>query len=109
MKPSTGHALLGFLSGSLMTLGFGLVAAYATAGLFLHHMFIMGVHSTVGLLFFTCPVLLVLAGAFLALRAFRENTLVPAGRSVFGLLLLLLPLYCLQRFPSLECFWALLA
>ncbi len=82
-----------------MTLGFGLVAAYATVGLFLHHMFIMGVHSTVGLLFFVFPALLVFAGALLTLRAFRENTLVPAGKSVLGLLLLLLPLLLLATFP----------
>lgn len=98
MKSSTGHALFGFLGGSLMTLGFSLVAAYATLGLFLHHMFIVGVHSTVGLLFFIFPALLVLAGAFFTLRALRGDK-IPAGRSAVGLLLLLLPLLLLATFP----------
>ena len=98
MKPSTGRALLGFLGGSLMTLGFGLVAAYATLGLFLHHMFIMGVHSPMGLLFFIFPALLVLAGAFVTLKAFQGDR-VPRGKATFGLLLLLLPLLLLATVP----------
>ncbi len=57
-----------------MTLGFGLVAAYATLGLFLHHMFIIDVHSAVGLLFFAFPALLILAGAVLTLRAFVQQS-----------------------------------
>ena len=82
-----------------MTLGFGLVAGYATLGLFLHHMFIGGLHSTAGLLFFFFPALLVLAGAFLTLRAFRGNPVISAGRSVLGLFLLLLPLLLLATLP----------
>lgn len=99
MQSPTRYALLGFLGGSLMTFGFGLVAAYATLGLFLHHMFIIGVHSAVGLLFFVFPALLVIAGTFLTLRAFRGSAVIPVGRSVLGLLLLLVPLLLLALLP----------
>ena len=99
MNPSTRHTLLGFVGGSLMTLGFGLVAAYATLGLFLHHMFIIGVHSAVGLLFFAFPALLILAGAVLTLRAFQSGTAISTSRSALGLLLLLFPLLLLATVP----------
>ena len=91
--------MLGFVGGSLMTLGFGLFAAYATLGSLLHHMFIIGVHSTAGLLFFVFPALLILAGAAVSLRAFRGDAAISAGRSALGLLLLLFPLLILATVP----------
>jgi hypothetical protein len=99
VREPTRQFLLGFLSGSLVSVGFGLMLVYGLLGWFLHHMFIVGVHSAVGLLWFLFPALLVAAGVLLGIRSTNHEVPPQRGRQALGMLFVLLPLLLLAAFP----------
>src|SRR5258707_15287078 len=98
MKEPTRQFVLGFLSGTLVSVGFGLVLVYSLLGWFLHHMFIVGVRSAVGLLWFLFPGLLVAAGVLLGIRSTHHEVPPHRGRQALGVLFELLPLLLLVVF-----------
>jgi hypothetical protein len=55
MREPTRRFVSGFLSGTLVSVGIGLVLVYGLLGWFLHHIFIVGVRATLGLLWFLFP------------------------------------------------------
>jgi hypothetical protein len=99
MKEPTKQFVLGFLSGTLVSVGFGLVLVYSLLGWFLDHMFIVGVRSAVGLLWFLFPGLLVAAGVLSGIRSTHHEVPPHRGRQALGVLFVLLPLLLLAVFP----------
>ena len=92
MKPRSKQILLGMLSGSLLTLGFG--AAFVSAWLFwlFRQMFIVGVRSpAIVLSLLLCPFLFVCSGSFVGGLAFRSGDLTLARRIGLGILLITVP------------------
>ncbi|HEY3989057.1 MAG TPA: hypothetical protein VGM02_07150 [Acidobacteriaceae bacterium] len=84
------------MSGSLVTMGFGLIFVSALFEWFLHHMFIVGFQSPMALLFLLLfPIFLVAAGAGVAMVAIRGAEALRTWRTAIGTLLVLAPLLVL--------------
>jgi hypothetical protein len=99
VREPTRRFLLGFLSGSLVSVGFGSMLVYGLVGWFLRHMFIVSVHAAVELLWLLLPALLVAAGVLLVIRSINHGVPPQSGRQAMGMLFVLLPLSLLAAFP----------
>lgn len=98
MRDSSKKVLLGMLSGSLITIGLGLVLMSALFWWFLHHMFI-DLQLLKALFVMLLPTLLIAAGVIFALRSLREPESPSNSRTVVGTILMLAPLFLLATLP----------
>jgi hypothetical protein len=106
MREPTRRFVSGFLSGTLVSVGIGLVLVYGLLGWFLHHIFIVGVRATLGLLWFLFPGLLIAAGGvLLGIRSTQHEVPPWGGRQALGTLFVLLPLLLLAAFPFSASCW----
>jgi hypothetical protein len=99
MREPTRRFVSGFLSGTLVSVGIGLVLVYGLLGWFLHQIFIVGVRAGFGLLWFLFPGLLIAAGVLLGIRSTQHEVPPWGGRQALGTLFVLLPLLLLAAFP----------